>query len=94
MRFQRTELTDYLQRDHEVIQQFLDNQRSKVNSVEKTMPLWKPNESDLIKTKLKDDISRTWHVQYIYIRKAASLDTLQPLIKIQRSGLNSTCTRT
>ena len=63
-RFQRRELTHYLQKDHEVIRQFLNNQHLKVNSVEKTIPLRKPNKFNLIKTKL-ENISRTLHIRYI-----------------------------
>ena len=56
------------------------------------IPLWKPNESELIKTKPKKTIfliHGTFDIYiYIYSQKAASLDPLEPLIKIQRSGAN------
>ena len=44
VRFQRRELTDYLQKDHEVIWQFVDNQHS-AYQVDNTISLGKPMKS-------------------------------------------------
>ena len=61
-------LTDYLPKDHEVIQQFLDDQHL-VNPVEnessRERSLLEANQVNLIKTKQKLMNSRTQHTQYI-----------------------------
>ena len=58
-------------------------------SREKTTPLWKPNEFDLIKMNL-ENISRTWHIQYIR-SKAVFAGCSRASNWTQRAGLNTHC---
>ena len=66
---------------------FPDNHHSKAHSVEKTIREWKPNEFNLIKTKLKEGISRTRHIQYVQL-KATFAGHFQATNLKQRLGLN------